>query len=108
MNNFTEDPSNANMELLAALKRVERAADRAWLDNARQAVERLAYERKPFTSESVLCITGYPPKGDHRALGTVFRRVQRLGLIKPTGRYPMSKSFSRHRAPIREWVGTLD
>jgi hypothetical protein len=68
-----------------ALVRVERHADPAWLEAAYQALLRCARTRESFISDDVWEY-GLERTREDRALGAVFIRAKRAGLIEKTDR----------------------
>lgn len=63
----------------------------------------------PFTSVDVLLrvrAMGYETR-EARAIGSIMRRAQGNGMIRPTGAYVASADKAHHNAPKREWIGTL-
>lgn len=68
-----------------ALLRVERHADPAWLEAAYQALLRCARARESFISDDVWSF-GLEATREDRALGAVFMRAKRAGVIVKTDR----------------------
>jgi len=87
----------------------EANAHQKFLDVAYRAGLYLANKGEPFTSGDLRdAITEhYPEAGTHddRTLGSVMRRLSRVGAIVPTGRYVKSERLRNHNRPMREWVG---
>lgn len=86
-----------------AIDAVRRNAPVGWKREAIEAGLTLASTKRPFTSEAITALAGKAP--EPRALGAVVKMLYDSGLIRPTGRFIEATEVSRHRAPIREWIG---
>ncbi len=89
-----------------AIRQVEDGADASFLDAAAAIVRRLAASGAEFSADAVWdelpadCSTHEP-----RALGAVFNRLAKAGLIERTGRYVPSVRPESHRCPKAVWRG---
>ena len=100
--NIFEAGKVADKNATYALEKAERVAH-SWVEMADRAGRVLASRRRPFTSLDVYTQAGPPPDNvDPRALGGIFRRLEKQGLIKPIGYMP---NPTRHNAPSRVWIG---
>lgn len=80
------------------------ATDIAWTRAADRSIAELAATGEPFTAEELRAIVG-PPVGSHNAMGTVFLRAARAGIIIRVG----SRQANRVEAAGRwlaMWRGT--
>ena len=97
-------PVTAESERDRALDQVEQNASEAWKAQAYAAICARAAQPGPFTS-SDLWAAGLPRARESRALGPMFLKAMREGVIKPTGHFVKGQQVSRHAAPEREWIG---
>lgn len=84
---------------------IEATAEKAggdWRSKALETVERLALERKVFTSDDVW-LAGLERPENSRALGQVMRQAAKQGHIEPTDRLENSVFESGHFGPRRVW-----
>lgn len=84
----------------------EIAAHRGWHAAAHKAMAHLASTGHPFTADDFRELMGDNQPHHPNVIGSLFRVCRKDGLIKPTGRFVESPTPSRHRAAIRQWVGT--
>ena len=84
-----------------ALRQVEEHADVGWLDLAYEAVVNTAHEYPEFISDDVWASTSLEPPRELRALGPVFRRAVRDGIIVKTDR--MRPSVRSHLSGKPIW-----
>lgn len=68
-----------------ALFNVENAAESDWIELAYQALLLTARTLRWFICDDVWDIGGLPPTRENRALGAVFKRAKRDGVIVMTG-----------------------
>jgi hypothetical protein len=60
-----------------------------------------------FAAEAFTIICAFVPfPREPRALGPIFIKAQRAGLIEPTGAFHRTTRPSAHRSPQREWRPT--
>jgi hypothetical protein len=85
-----------------AIDQVEQNTSDAWLDEAYAAIEFLVKERDLFTADTVWELVG--PTREPRAMGAVFRRATKDGIVKPTNTYWSSTRAKRHAGPVRVWA----
>lgn len=86
-----------------ALEQVDANAAAKWKAEAYAAIAKFAATGEPFHSSLVWTIL--PRTRESRALGPIFLKAMRDGLIKPTGQFVKGTQVSRHAAPEREWIG---
>jgi len=88
-----------------ALERVERNAEEAWKESAREAVERLAAIRDEFTTDAVWTMVDRMGLKTHepRAMGAIMRRAASEGICEATDRTRRSVRPECHCRPIRVW-----
>lgn len=82
------------------------ASDEKWRSAAEDRIDTLARRGNPFTSEDVIRYLDYRglETPNMCALGSMFRRRQNAGIIKPVGWLTATRK-ERHHAPIRVWRG---
>lgn len=89
-------------EAAEAIERAHRNAQEEWQERARSMVTTVANAYpESFTADDVWDCGLEQPPNDPRALGGVFRRLAREGLIEKTGRF--ARSHRRHSTPLIEW-----
>lgn len=82
-------------------------ADQAWKQAAEAAVLHVARMRVTFTADDVwrqICLSTGVETHEPSALGPIFNRLRRQGVIKTTGEFAVSSRASRHAAPLRVWT----
>lgn len=84
----------------------EIAAHRGWHVAAHRIMTDLAATGLPFTADDFRELMGDNQPHHPNAIGSFFRVCRKDGLIKPTGLFVDARTPSRHRAAIRQWVGT--
>ncbi len=87
--------------------RVERNANDQWKHTAEAAVIHVARMRQTFTADDVWShLTKHTRCETHEpsALGAVFNKLRRQGVIRHTGEFVISRRQTRHAAPIRVWT----
>ena len=93
------------LDMLAALERVEANARAEWLKAAEQAVLILARTGQPFTTEDckplVTAETHEP-----RAWGAVIRKFAVAGVIQKTNQLVEATDRRCHARPMTQWCGT--
>jgi hypothetical protein len=89
-----------------AIAKAEGGASYAWLADAEKAIRSVAARKEHFTADDVWD-TGLEPPRESRALGAVFVRMKRDGIIAPTDMFKLTKRRLRHAAPIRVWKSLL-
>lgn len=90
----------------AGVAKVEANANQQWKDEALQIVRKLASGKQPFTSDDVwAALVGKSVTPEPRAMGAVFLKASRAGVIRPTGEYWQSKRPECHARRIAVWVG---
>ena len=90
-----------------AIERVDLNANTEWKKTAEAAVIYIARMRPTFTADDVWdhmrkhtsCETHEPS-----ALGAIFNKLRRQGIIRHTGEFVISRRQTRHAAPIRVWT----
>lgn len=85
--------------------RVWSHADEQWKANAWDAICALATLGDPFTSEQVRAIVGDPDKPN--AMGALFLRASKAGIIHRTGRVRRATRPSLHATDLPEWEGCV-
>jgi hypothetical protein len=102
-------PSEATQVRDEAIERVLTNAHEEWKKRFRSIVKHMAALRRPFTSAEVMdkLAEYFPHVKTHelRAAGGLMVRLQKEGVIRPTGRYVPSKRKKSHCRPMREWIG---
>jgi hypothetical protein len=89
-----------------AMDRAERGTDPTF---AAEAFTIICAFVSPFFGDDVWAILarrGIPFPREPRALGPIFIKAQRAGLIEPTGAFHRTTRPSAHRSPQREWRPT--
>lgn len=86
--------------------RADAHADPEWRVAAMQGIALLARTGEPFTADEVLAYLDSVAQDTHNlaALGPLFQRAARSGLIVKTGRQVRTKLARRHR-DLTEWIG---
>lgn len=84
----------------------EIAAHRGWHVAAHRIMADLAATGHPFTADDFRELMGDNQPHHPNAIGSFFRVCRKDGLIRPTGLFVDARTPSRHRAAIRQWVGT--
>lgn len=89
-----------------ALARVERNADAAWYEAAREACLSVAQMRPTFTSDDIWKTLEWRGVATHepKAMGAVLNGLARAGLIRKTGRYVQTTRPQAHKRDIAEWT----
>lgn len=88
------------------MARADAHAPESWRAEALSIVTRLAATRSEFTADDVwACGLSSPPEA--RALGAVFRRARRLGLIENTDRFVRSSQPQCHKMPRLVWASKI-
>lgn len=93
--------------LFDAIDLVDEHADETWKTEANRLMFRFAAGARPFTADDLWAelqrsgVTTHEP----RALGAVFRRAARDGIITPIG-YKASTRPECHGRPVRVWVSS--
>ena len=90
-----------------AIERVDRNADDAWKQAAEATVIHIARMRPEFTADDVWKhLTSHTSCETHEpsALGAIFNKLRRQGIIRHTGEFRISSRPERHAAPIRVWT----
>ncbi len=95
---------SARRAMLVGIKRAGAAADRAWLDQAAEALIRCALDKSSFISDDVWHY-GLESTREDRALGIVFKRAALAGLITKTDR--VRPSVRSHLAGKPVWVSNI-
>lgn len=89
-----------------ALDTVEAHADQQWFAAALLRVKAASYAADTFSSEHVwalLDVDKIGPPPEPRALGAVFRRAVRDGLIEATNEWVRGTRPDSHGRPVRIW-----
>lgn len=89
-----------------AIAQAESGADYEWLADAARAIRWVAVRKGQFTADDVWD-TGLRVPREGRALGPVFMRMKRDGMIAPTDMFKLTKRSMRHAAPIRVWKSLI-
>ena len=94
-----------------AIARSYRNADPDWLRIAFTEGIQLALDQDEFTTDDLWeRMEEHHPKvttHEHRAMGSVIRKLKADNAIRPTTYYRPSRRASRHGAPIRVWRSML-
>lgn len=77
--------------------------DSSWAEEAFNVVETLANSRLFFTSDDVWDGVSSKPH-NNSAMGAVFKRAQKAGVIKPTGGFHESRRAKAHSRMLRVWT----
>jgi len=83
----------------SALEAAERAAKKAWFDDALLVVERVAIMRDDFTADDVRSFHdsyGFTCPSEGRVWGAVMMQAIRRGMIEKTGSYRQSTRKTNH------------
>lgn len=88
-----------------SLRQIDRAADPSWKDEAYEALRATARNLPEFISDDVWVIGGLSSTREDRALGPVFRRAVREGLIVKTDRVrPSARSHASGKPVWRSLI----
>jgi hypothetical protein len=102
------DPVEGDRRRDDALERVERGAKEDWLEQAEQAVLRVAARQEKLTSDDVWAeLRGIPSPRERRAMGPVLKRCESQGMIEYTDSTRRSSLPQCHRRPVRVWRSKL-
>lgn len=99
------DPVEGERGKREGMANAEQGAGQDWRDDALAAIELIASKMLEFTTDDVREFTNLsdPPSGNWRALGPAMKRAQGQGVIRPTGRFVLTRQTLRHRAPVAVW-----
>lgn len=79
-----------------------------WRLKAQEAIRQLAYTGRPFTSEDVTNIVGYPSGSNdtnrNNAVGAVLARMAKTHLIRHVG-WTQAKNVQSHGRTLKQWAG---
>lgn len=94
-------------ELQELLESTLENAQEAWKVWAFQCIKQLAAEQRPFTADDVhLLLEPYGvTTGTDNAMGALFARARREGLITTDNQYQPSQRREAHRRMVRIWKG---
>lgn len=97
------------MNLDAALERVEAHADAEWKQAALEAVRLCARQMPEFTTDQIWKVLDRTDYGTHepRAMGAIMRQAVGLGWVKPTNQYRTSDRPECHKRPVKVWDSML-
>jgi hypothetical protein len=97
------------MNLDAALQRVEDNADAEWKQAALEATRLCAVEMPEFTTDQVWRVLARTEYGTHepRAMGAIMRQAVALGWVKPSNEYRTSERPECHKRPVKIWTSTI-
>ena len=100
---------DAQLNLDAALEKVESNADPEWKAAALEAVRSCAKNMPEFTTDQVWRILARTDYGTHepRAMGAIMRQAVSLGWVKPTDQYRTSERPECHKRPVKVWYSNL-
>ena len=90
-----------------AIERADRHANEAWKQAAEATILHIARMRPTFTADDVwkhLQAHANVETHEPSALGAIFNKLRREGLIRHTGEFTVSRRVSRHAAPMRVWT----
>jgi hypothetical protein len=91
-----------------AIDRVDRNADRDWMEVAYETGVRLARSRESFTSAEIFdAMPSAATTHEPRAMGAVMRKLKRDGVVVATDRFVTSSSLLAHGRPSRVWRSTI-
>lgn len=76
--------------------------DKAWGEEALEALEQLAADGLEFTADALLQLVGQP--SSYGVVGGVFKKAAKAGLTRCVG-VTTSQRISRHGGLQRVWVG---
>lgn len=79
-----------------------RAADRLWMQEAHEALGRLALVKHEITSDDVWAALPMPPR-ESRMIGNALTAAGVAGLFEPTGEHRRSTRPENHSRPVRVW-----
>lgn len=81
-------------------------ADLTWRALAEAAIEHLANQRRPFTTDQVWELVPVPPEGTSpNTLGSLITAAARAGTICWTGGFAKSTRPMAHHNLLRTWMG---
>lgn len=106
LNKSLEAPGKAARD--KALAKVEKNADSGWKEAALAAVKRTAYEAQSFIVDAVwLRLPEGASTHEGRAMGSIMKKAQANGWIKPTDQFQPSIVKEHHACPRRVWVSLI-
>lgn len=95
----------------AAIRRVEENANQEFLDCAYRVLCDVARVRAEFSAKDVWDVYESDPTRpithQPRAIGSVFVRASKAGIIRPTDRYVKSGRSSDHNQNLRVWASLV-
>ena len=99
---------NSNLAMKAkesAIVRVDKTANRCWVDAAVTCVGALARLYPRFTTDSVWEMLESCGERTHepRAMGAVMKKAVKAGVVEPTGEYRPSDRVACHGRPVAVW-----
>lgn len=98
------DAPAAQLAAERGMEQAERNADAQWRWRVEQGIRQLARSGRVFSSDDVWELVGEPPSTTHpNALGSVFNRLARQGVIRMVG-YTNSQRVRSHRNLLRTWA----
>lgn len=77
--------------------------DPVWIKNAYAALIRMAEEREYFRSDDLWTFKHVEKPREPRAMGVVFRKAAKEGIIEATEKFILSYIPKKHRCPTRVW-----
>lgn len=98
------NPPAARAARDAAIEQVRTGASTNWLQEAADAVLRVARAQPDFTADDVWRELGDNKPAEPRALGAVMRDLSRAGRIRPTTEFRQCARPAGHCHPVRVWT----
>jgi hypothetical protein len=96
----------AETQKIQAIAQVE-AASQSFCDEAYKTLERVARERREFSSLDVWNAYDGPEPNHPRAIGAVFARAAKAGIIERTGKRVKSGRGSDHNQELALWKSRI-
>jgi hypothetical protein len=92
---------------IAAINRAGAGADTEWKTSAMAALKAVAVVKPEFTSDDVAeeMETNHSNVHTHdkRAMGHIFVKAAKAGVISQTGRFVRTRQIKMHKCPLRVW-----
>lgn len=87
----------------AELDRIDKQLDDAYRTRFHAAGASLIRAgRRRITSEDIIAIVGFPPRGDHRGIGATMRSFAHHAGLRKVGSVPSARP-GRHAGPVTVW-----
>ena len=89
-----------------AIERVTENADHQWIEDAYDAMLKLAKQRREFMAEDIWPFVGYVPR-EKRAMAAVIQKAKRNHIIVGSGRYEYTKATTCNPHPRQVWLSQI-